>query len=80
MHRMSHAARTAPSAWRGLQNPASSRIALSRSVAKEFQKHPIETLGFIAAAIAMARLAFTPSKKEPAASGDTLVARRRSRH
>jgi hypothetical protein len=77
---MSQATMTAPSAWRGLQNPTSSRTTLPRSIAKEFREHPIETIGFIAAAIALARLALMPSKKQPAMSEDALAARRRSRH
>lgn len=80
MHRMSQAPMTAPSAWRGLQNPVSSRMTLPGSIAKEFREHPIATIGFLAAAIALARLALTPSKKEPAATEDALAARRRSRH
>ena len=81
MHKLSHAVPGAPSAWRGLQTSTSSRKTLGESVAREFQEHPWQTLGFIAAAIALARLALAPSKKERPEEAETkLAARRRTGH
>jgi hypothetical protein len=47
----------------------------------ELREHPFETVGLVVAGLAMARLAFTPSKKKgPALMETALAARRRSRH
>jgi len=49
-----------PSAWRGASPPAPS---LTKSAMREFRKHPLQTLAFLTAAAAMARLALTPARK-----------------
>jgi hypothetical protein len=80
MNKMSHTALGAPSAWRGLQTPAPSRKTLGGSVVREFQEHPLETLGYIAAAVVIARLALTGAKKPSRSSEASLAARRRTGH
>lgn len=72
MHKVRQAGPAAPAAWRGLQTPAFSGKTVGSSIAKEFQEHPLQTLGFIAAAIAMARLAF--AGKTPRDSADKPLA------
>jgi hypothetical protein len=51
-----------PSAWRGLPSPPAS---LAKNVVREFREHPLQTIAFLAAAAAIARLALKPKKTAP---------------
>ena len=51
----------APAAWRG----QSRRASLPSAVMKEVRQHPLQTLAFVAAGLAVAWLALAPRRHRP---------------
>lgn len=54
---------SAPSAWRGSSRKEQD-VSLPSALMKEISQHPLQTLAFVAAGIAMARLAFAPRQRQ----------------